>query len=62
MYGNGEKYKDADTRAEFAERSVDKLESTIDNLLSDLYSQKLVYRDICQKLDIILKRMLQVEE
>ena len=29
----------ADSRAEFAERSVDKLETTIDNLLSDLYQQ-----------------------
>ena len=34
-----ERYQVSDSRAEFAERSVDKLETTIDNLLNELYSQ-----------------------
>ena len=32
-----EEFKLSDTRAEFAERSVDKLESTIDDLINMLY-------------------------
>merc|ERR1711937_26144 len=41
-----EEFKLADTRAEFAERSVDKLEATIDGLLESLMNEKLNYRNI----------------
>jgi hypothetical protein len=36
-----EEYKLSDTRAEFSERSVDKLESTIDDLINLLYQGQL---------------------
>ena len=67
----------ADSRAEFAERSVDKLETTIDNLLSDLYQQvrnrkivskskiffqKIAYKTISQKLDTTLNDMMKLHE
>ena len=42
-----ERYHLSDSRAEFAERSVDKLETTIDNLLNDLYAQKMSYKLGC---------------
>lgn len=52
----------ADSRAEFAERSVDKLETSIDNLLSDLYQQKIAYKTISQKLDTTLNDMMQLHQ
>jgi len=50
----------ADTRAEFAERSVDKLESTIDGLLESLMNEKLNYRNISEKLDKTLNDMMHM--
>merc|ERR1712168_189547 len=44
-----EEFKLADTRAEFAERSVDKLESTIDGLLESLMNEKMNFRNISEK-------------
>merc|ERR1712130_307187 len=49
--GLQEEFKLSDTRAEFAERSVDKLEATIDDLINALYQEKLNYRQISEKLD-----------
>ena len=57
-----EKFKAADTRAEFAERSVDKLEATIDNLLSDLHDQKIAFQQISEKLDSTLREMMKLHE
>merc|ERR1712227_607564 len=56
-----EEIKLADTRAEFAERSVDKLESTIDGLLESLMDEKLNYRNISEKLDKTLNDMMSMQ-
>ena len=55
-----EEFKLADTRAEFAERSVDKLESTIDGLLEALMNEKMNYRNISEKLDKTLNDMMHM--
>jgi len=51
-------YGNQESRAEFAERTVDKLESTIDNLTEQLYQEKCNYRDLSVKLDTTLKDMM----
>merc|ERR1712110_1302385 len=51
-------YSNEESRAEFAERTVDKLESTIDNLTDQLYAEKCNYRDLSVKLDTTLKDMM----
>ena len=56
-----EEFKLADTRAEFAERSVDKLESTIDGLLEALMNEKVNYRNISEKLDKTLNDMMSMQ-
>lgn len=53
-----EEYKIADTRAEFAERSVDKLEASIDTLLETLMMEKISYRQLSEKLDKTLNDMM----
>jgi len=55
-----EEFKLSDTRAEFAERSVDKLESTIDDLINMLYQEKLNFRNISEKLDTTLNDMMSL--
>jgi chromosome segregation ATPase len=45
-------------RAEFAERTVDKLEGTIDLLTDQLYQEKMNYRDLSVKLDTTLNDMM----
>merc|ERR1719262_494733 len=55
-----EDFKNADTRAEFSERSVDKLEATIDGLLETLMQEKIHYRQISEKLDKTLNDMMAV--
>jgi len=55
-----DEFKTADTRAEFAERSVDKLESTIDGLLEALMNEKMNYRNISEKLDKTLNDMMSM--
>lgn len=47
-----------DQRAEFAERTVDKLESNIDLLTDQLYQEKKDYRDMSVKLDATLNDMM----
>ena len=49
----------AESHAEFAERSVDILEAKIDSLQENLYKEKLNYKSISEKLDITLKAMMQ---
>merc|ERR1711887_384289 len=56
-----EEFKLSDTRAEFAERSVDKLEATIDGLLESLMNEKLNYRNISEKLDKTLNDMMSMQ-
>jgi len=55
-----DKYKEAETRAEFAERSVAKLEKTIDDLEDELYAQKLKYKAISEELDHALNDMTSI--
>lgn len=57
-----ERYHLSDSRAEFSERSVDKLETTIDNLLNELYAQKMSYKSISEKLDSTLNEMMKLHE
>ncbi|KAL8196987.1 UNVERIFIED_CONTAM: hypothetical protein K2H54_005543 [Gekko kuhli] len=52
-----DKLKEAETRAEFAERSVTKLEKSIDDLEDELYAQKLKYKAISEELDHALNDM-----
>merc|ERR1711879_317192 len=53
-----ERLKDSDTRAEFSERTVEKLESTIDNLTDMLYCEKVAFSEMSKKLDQTLKDMM----
>lgn len=57
-----EKLKIAETNAEFGERTVEKLERTIDNIQEALYEEKVTYRDINVKLDTTLRDMMQIAE
>jgi chromosome segregation ATPase len=56
-----EEGKDSEVRAEFAERTVEKLESTIDGLEEALYDEKLRFRDISLKLDQTLRDMMDLQ-
>jgi len=49
-----------ESRAEFAERTVDKLESTIDYLQDNLYQEKLAFIEMSKKLDQTLNDMMTV--
>ena len=49
-------------RAEFGERTVEKLESTIDTLEETLYAEKLAFRSISLKLDQTLRDMMAMSE
>lgn len=51
-------YSNEESRAEFAERTVDKLEGTIDHLTEQLYQEKVNYRDLSVKLDTTLNDMM----
>ena len=53
-----EDLKTQETRAEFGERTVEKLEGTIDNLTDNLFQEKLAYRDMSLKLDATLNDMM----
>lgn len=50
----------AESHAEFAERSVDILESKIDSLQETLYKEKLNHRSISEKLDHTLRTMMEL--
>uniref|UniRef100_A0A3Q0S738 Tropomyosin alpha-1 chain n=1 Tax=Amphilophus citrinellus TaxID=61819 RepID=A0A3Q0S738_AMPCI len=52
-----DKLKEAETRAEFAERSVAKLEKTIDDLEDEVYAQKLKGKALSEELDLALNDM-----
>lgn len=49
-----------ESRAEFGERTVDKLESTIDYLQDNLYQEKLAFIEMSKKLDQTLNDMMTV--
>jgi len=50
-----DKLKDSETRAEFAEKSVIKLEKNIDELEDALYSEKCKIRAINEDMDVALQ-------
>ena len=57
-----DKLKVAETNAEFGERTVDKLESTIDGIQDRLFEEKVRYREISVKLDFTLREMMKIAE
>ena len=57
-----DKLKIADTNAEFGERTVEKLERTIDGIQESLYEEKVNYRDLSCKLDTTLRDMMTIAE
>jgi chromosome segregation ATPase len=57
-----EKLKIAETNAEFGERTVEKLERTIDGIQDALYEEKMSYRDLSMKLDTTLRDMMKIAE
>jgi chromosome segregation ATPase len=57
-----ERLKVADTNAEFGERTVDKLESTIDGIQDRLFEEKTTYRNLSIKLDSTLRDMMKIAE
>jgi len=57
-----EKLKNAETGAEFGERTVEKLERTIDTLQEQLYQEKLAFKELSMKLDKTLQDMMHLAE
>jgi len=57
-----EEYKEADTRAEFGERTVDKLELTVDDLQESLYFEKKSYKEMSMKLDQTLNDIMAIHK
>lgn len=55
------KFKEADDRAEFGERTVEKLETTIDNISEALFMEKSGYQKLSKKLDQTMREMLEIE-
>lgn len=55
------KFKEADCRAEFGERTVEKLETTIDNISETLFMEKLAYHKLSKKLDQTMREMLEID-
>lgn len=57
-----DRLKVAETNAEFGERTVEKLERTIDNIQESLFEEKTKYRDLSVKLDSTLRDMMKIVE
>jgi len=57
-----ERLKLAETNAEFGERTVEKLENTIDGIQDKLFEEKTMYRNISIKLDSTLREMMKMAE
>jgi len=55
-----EQLKNGETRAEFAERTVEKLESNIDILQDALFGEKANFIELSKKLDETLNDMMSV--
>jgi len=56
-----EALKNGETRAEFSERTVEKLESNIDNLQDGLFQEKSNFISLSKKLDETLNDMMSVQ-
>lgn len=50
----------AEDRAEFGEKSVEKLEKTIDQLDEGLFFEKTEYQKLSAKIDIMLNNMVEM--
>merc|ERR1719201_740238 len=59
---DSEKLKNAETAAEFGERTVEKLERTIDTLQEQLYNEKVAFKELSLKLDKTLQDMMHLAE
>jgi len=57
-----ERLKVSETNAEFGERTVDKLESTIDGIQDRLFEEKTTYKNLSVKLDSTLREMMKITE
>jgi len=57
-----ERLKLAETGAEFGERTVEKLESTIDTLQGNLFNEKVAFKELSLKLDKTLQDMMHLQE
>merc|ERR1711879_254701 len=57
-----ERLKLAETGAEFGERTVEKLESTIDTLQGNLFNEKVASNEFSLKLDKTLQDMMHLQE
>jgi len=57
-----ERLKNSETGAEFGERTVEKLERTIDTLQEQLYQEKLAFKELSMKLDRTLQDMMHLAE
>merc|ERR1712226_1306734 len=54
-------FKNAESNAEFGERSVEKLESTIDGLQESLFNEKHDFIELSKRLDQTLNDMMEVQ-
>merc|ERR1712010_430739 len=62
MRSLSERLKLAETGAEFGERTVEKLESTIDTLQGNLFNEKVAFEELSLKLDKTLQDMMHLQE
>jgi len=62
MRSLSERLKNAETAAEFGERTVEKLERSIDSLQENLYNEKLSFKEMSLKLDKTLQDMMHLAE
>merc|ERR1712071_417256 len=52
--------KNMETRAEFSERTVEKLEQQVDNITDGLYQEKVAFNEMSKKLDQTLNDMMNI--
>merc|ERR1712066_742199 len=62
MRSLNERLKNAETAAEFGERTVEKLERSIDTLQENLYNEKVAFKEMSLKLDKTLQDMMHLSE
>ena len=60
VYKLSETLKNKETRAEFGERTVEKLENSIDGIQEMLFSEKADFIELSRKLDETLQNMMAI--
>merc|ERR1712226_1122650 len=55
-----EELKNMETRAEFSERTVGKLEQQVDTITDSLYQEKVAFNEMSKKLDQTLNDMMNI--